>query len=76
MIGVNVRVDDEMDTHARRFGREQIRLDRADRIDHRASRASAAAEKVGDADRVPMEELKEDHGLRSLPRFGNVQLFR
>jgi hypothetical protein len=63
MVGVNMRIDDEMDTHAGGFRRAQIRLDRANRVDYGASGAAAAAEEVGDADRVLMEELTKDHGL-------------
>ena len=65
MVSMNVGVDDEMDAHARGLGRPQVGLDLADRIDHGTGRASTAAEQVGDANGLLVQELPNDHGLRS-----------
>jgi hypothetical protein len=63
---MDVRVDDEVDAHAGVFGRTQIGLDLADRVDNGSRCLAAAAEEVGDADGILVKELAEDHGLALL----------
>jgi hypothetical protein len=63
VVGMNVRVDDEADAHSRVLGCAQVRPDVTSRVDHGTGRMPAAAEEVGDADRIVMQELTEDHGL-------------
>ena len=76
MVGMNVGVDDEMDAHASGLGGVHVGLDLADRIDDRTGRASTAAEQVGDADGLMVQELTDNHGLRSpILRGSNIQLF-
>ena len=65
MVGVNVGVDDKMDAHARGLCGAHVRLDLADRIDDGPGRASTAAEQVRDANGLLVQELPNDHGLRS-----------
>jgi hypothetical protein len=65
MVGMNVGVDNKMDAHAGGLGGMHVRLDLADWIDDRAGRASAAAEQVRDANGLLVQELPDDHGLRS-----------
>lgn len=62
---MNVGVDDKMDAHASGLGGTQVGLDLADRIDHGAGCASTAAGQVGDANVLLVQELADDHGLRS-----------
>jgi hypothetical protein len=45
-------------------------LDIADGINDCAGRLAAAAEEVGDADGIAMQELAEDHGLALLAKSG------
>ncbi len=54
-------VDDVADAHTGLVGGFQIRLDRPQRIDHRGHRLAAAAEQVGDRNRVAVEEGAQDH---------------
>ena len=67
---MNMRIDDEVNAHAGIVGGLQIGLDIADGIDHRAGRLAAAAEDVGDADWIAMQELAEYHGLALLSKSG------
>lgn len=75
MVSVNVGVDDKMDAHAGGLGGPQVGLDLADRIDHGTGGASTAAEQVGDANGLLVQELADDHGLRSRTWWGNIQSF-
>ncbi len=77
VIGMQMRIDDEVDAHASRFGCAQIRLDGPGRIDDGTGRLAAAAEQIGDADRIGVQELTEDHALAFLSMNGyNIQSFR
>jgi hypothetical protein len=66
---MNVSVDDKMNAHTRSFRGTQIRFDLADGIDDGTGRATAAAEQVGDADGLTVQELTYDHGLHSPLRW-------
>jgi hypothetical protein len=57
VIGVNVGVDHEVDFHAGIFCGLKVGLDTANGIDHRRRGLATAAEEVGDADRIMMQEL-------------------
>ena len=70
MVGVNMRVDDEVDAHAGSFCGAQIRLDLADRIGDGSGRAPTAAEQVRDADGLLVQELTKDHDLALLTLKG------
>jgi hypothetical protein len=76
MVGMNVGVDDKIDAHAGGLCRAQIGLNLTDRIDDGTSRTSTATEQVGDADRLLVQELPDDHGLRSrITRGKYIQSF-
>jgi hypothetical protein len=66
VVGMDMRVDDEVNSHAAILGGAQIWLYVADGIDHRGHGLATTAEEVGDADRVVMQELAENHGLELL----------
>ena len=61
VIGVNVRVDDIEDAHPSVFGGLKIGRDLADRVDDGRRGLAAAAEKVGNAHRIRVQELPENH---------------
>jgi hypothetical protein len=63
VIGMDMRVDDVMYPHAGIVGGLQVGLNVADRINDRPGRFATAAEEVGDADWIAMQELSENHGL-------------
>ena len=68
MIGVDMGIDDEADAHSGVVGNLQVWCDVADRIDDGTSGMPAAAEQVGDGNRIGMEELTHDHaGLPQAP---------
>jgi len=76
MVGMNVGVDDEMDAHAGGFCGAHVGLDLAGRINDGAGRAPAAAEQIRDANGLLVQELPDDHGLRSrIRRCRNIQSF-
>jgi hypothetical protein len=54
MVGVNVRIDNEVDAHCAFFRRAQVWLNLARRINHRRRGLSAASEKIGDANWILM----------------------
>jgi hypothetical protein len=66
MISVDMRIDDEVNSHAAILGGAQIRLDVAHGIDHRSHGLAAAAKEVRDADWIMMQELVQNHGLALL----------
>ena len=61
MIGMDMSIDDEVDAHANLVGASQIRCDVADRVHDCTRGMSAAAEQIGDRNRIGMEELTQDH---------------
>ena len=61
MVGVNMRVDDIEDAHPRVFRGLKIGRDIADRVDDGRRGLAAAAEKVGNAYGIGVQELPEDH---------------
>ena len=61
VIGVHMGVDDEQEAHAGLVGRAQVWFYLPNRIDNGAARAPAAAEQVGNRNRVCVKELAEDH---------------
>ena len=67
---MDMRVDDEMYPHAGIVGSLQVGLNVANRINYGARSLAAAAEEVGDADRIAMQELAENHGLALLDENG------
>ena len=68
VIGVNVGVDHEVDFHAGIFCGLKVGLDIANGINHRCRRLATAAEEVGDANRIMMQELAQNHGLALLSK--------
>jgi hypothetical protein len=60
---MDMRVDDEKYLHAGIVGGSQVGLDIANRINYGPGGFAAAAEEIGDADRLAMQELAENHGL-------------
>jgi hypothetical protein len=66
VIGVHVRVDNEVDFHAGIFCGLKVGLDIANGINHRRRCLATAAEEVGDADGIMMQELTQNHGLALL----------
>src|SRR5579885_1566649 len=65
MIGVDMGVDDEVDTHPRLVRHTEIWSYVADRIDDRAGRMPAATEQVGNRHGILVQELAQDH--KNLP---------
>ncbi|WGR96277.1 hypothetical protein MTX20_20070 [Bradyrhizobium sp. ISRA435] len=63
---MNMRVDDEVNSHPGVVGSLQIGLDVTDRINHRTRGLAAAAEKVRNANGAIVQELTQDHGLALL----------
>ncbi len=61
MIRVDVRVDDVANLQPRLSGRVEIARNVAGWIDHRADGLAAAAEQVGNANRIGVQELSQDH---------------
>ena len=59
MIGVNVGIDHEVDFHAGILRDLKVGSDIANGVDDRRRCLAAAAEQVGDADRVIMQELTD-----------------
>jgi hypothetical protein len=63
MIGVNVRVEDVIDLDPGCLGGLKISVGISQGIDDRSGLLAAAANEVGDSDRIGMEKLTENHGV-------------
>ena len=65
MIGMEMRVDDVEDPQARRFRRRKIWSDITDGIDDGAGGLAAAAEEIRGRHGLGVQELAQDHAVRS-----------
>jgi hypothetical protein len=62
MVGVDVRVDDIANRHAKVRGGPDVAVGRIDRVDDRTKAFAAASDEVRGGDhRLGMQELAEDH---------------
>jgi hypothetical protein len=75
MVGMDVRIDHEVNAHPGRFRCTQIMLNVANRVDDGSSRPAPTSEEVGDADRALMQELTKDPALHSSSWHINIQSF-
>jgi hypothetical protein len=62
---MNVGVDNEQDAHSCFFGSAHVELNVADRVHDSSGRLASAAKQIGDTYRIIVEELSEDHDMRS-----------
>jgi len=67
VIGMDMGVQDEPKPEPGALRGSKVELRIAHGIDDGARCLAAATEQVGDPDRIGVQELSEDHGLRSPP---------
>jgi hypothetical protein len=82
MIGMDMGIDDELDAHPGFVRDAEVWFNVAQRVYDGAGGVPAAAQQVGNCDRIAVEELAQDHACllsslgRHLDRRGSFNHFR